>query len=289
MNGDPFFTLTQNALADSGYLHYLRSMYGTRIYIPTEEDSTNAFSQYLSDACRRLKENKLRPGEEIEEIDGKLNVSGQLAVMSINGLLAKIIFDKNPDREFYVEESFPLEWMYPHLAPHGLVMKINRQPLAGLTDELIRRDREYWTRYIQAMIGDWMHDDAPAGDVLAFIEKVHVNHDLSRFKGDPRFIQNDAPQKSFSKLRSSVAGIYAWRGSNAGSPVEKERMLTEADFAFRQAIALCPRSLDALFRYTSLLAWQGRTEAAVQLVESALKLQPQNVALLNLFQQLVVG
>ena len=139
------------------------------------------------------------------------------------------------------------------------------------------------------MMGDWMHDDAPVGVVVGFIERVHVNHDLSGFKGDPRFIQNDAPQKSFAKLRSSIAGIYAWRGGNAGSPDEKERMLAEADFAFRQAIALCPRSLDALFRYTSLLAWQGRTEAAVPLVETALKLQPENVALLNLFQQLVVG
>jgi tetratricopeptide (TPR) repeat protein len=288
-NGDPFLTLTQNALADSGYLHYLRSMYETRIYVPTEEDSTNAFSQYLDDACRRLKENKLRPGEEIEEIDGKLNVSGQVAVMAINGLHSKIIFDKNPDREFYVEESFPLEWMYPHLAPHGLILKINRQPLAELPDELVRRDREYWTRYIQAMIGDWLLEDTPLGDVVAFIEKAHVNHDLSRFKGDPRFIQNDAPQKSFSKLRSAIGGIYAWRGGNAGSPVEKERMLAEADFAFRQAIALCPRSPEALFRYTSLLAWQGRTESAVPLVETALHLEPENVALLNLFQQLVVG
>jgi len=35
--------------------------------------------------------------------------------MTINGLLAKIIFDKNPNREFYIEESFPLDWMYPYL------------------------------------------------------------------------------------------------------------------------------------------------------------------------------
>jgi len=263
-------------------------MYGTRIYIPTEADTTNGFSEYLNDACRRRKQNKLRPGEDIEEIDGKLNVSGQVAVMSINGLLAKLIIDKNPDREFYVEESFPLEWMYPYLSPHGLILKINRQPLAELSEELVRRDREYWTRYIRAMIGDWRHD-ASVGDVAAFIEKVHVNHNLSGFRGDPRFIQNDAPPKSFSKLRSSIAGIYAWRGGNAGSPAEKERMLAEADYAFRQAIALCPRSPDALFRYTSLLAWQGRTEAAVPLVETALKLQPQNVAWLSLFQQMVVG
>jgi hypothetical protein len=289
VNGDPFFTLTQNALADRGYLQYVRSMYGTRIYVPSDEDEERVFGQYMADAEHRRKANKLKPGEDVREIDGALHVSGQVAVMSINGLLAKLIIDKNPDREFYVEESFPLEWMYPHLSPHGLIMKINRQPLAGLPAELVRRDREYWTRYIQAMIGDWMHEDARVGDLVAFIEKVHVNHNLSGFKGDPRFIQNDAPQKSFSKLRSAIGGIYAWRGGNTGSPDEKERMLKEADYAFRQAIALCPRSLEALFRYTSLLAWQGRTEAAVPLVESALKLQPQNVMLLNLFQQLVVG
>src|SRR5947207_13781434 len=175
--------------------------------------------------------------------------------------------------------------MYPHLSPHGLVMKINRQPLAELSDKLVRRDREYWTRYIQAMIGDWLHDGTSVGDVVAFIEKVHANHDLSGFKCDPRFVQNDAPPKSFSKLRSSIGGLYAWRGSNAGSPDEKERMLAEADYAFRQALALCPRGLDALFRYTSLLAEQRRTEAAAPLVECALKLQPQNVMLIDLFLQ----
>jgi hypothetical protein len=289
VNGDPFFTLTQNALADRDYLHYLRSMYGTRIYIPTEEDSTNAFSQYMNDAFRRLKENKLRLGEEIEEIDGKLNVSGQVAVMSINGLLAKLIFDRNLDREFYIEESFPLEWMYPYLSPHGLILKINRQPLAELSGELVGRDRQYWARYIRTMIGDWLHADTAIGEVVAFIETAYVRHDLSGFNGDPRFIQNDAAQRSFSKLRSSIAGIYAWRASNAVSSVEKGRMLEAADFASRQAIALCPRSLEALFRYTSLLAWQGRAEAAVPVVETALKLEPKNVALLNLFQQLVVG
>ena len=88
--------------------------------------------------------------------NGRLQVSGQVAVMEINGLLAKIIFDKNPDREFYIEESFPLDWMYPHLEPHGLIMKINRQPLAGLSDEIIQKDNDYWIKYMTPMIGDWL-------------------------------------------------------------------------------------------------------------------------------------
>ena len=42
-DADPFFTLTQNALADGTYLEYLRAMYGGRIYIPTGEDSQSVF------------------------------------------------------------------------------------------------------------------------------------------------------------------------------------------------------------------------------------------------------
>ena len=48
--------------------------------------------------------------------------------MMINGLLCKVIFDHNPTNEFYVEESFPLEWMYPYETPFGIIMKINRDP-----------------------------------------------------------------------------------------------------------------------------------------------------------------
>ena len=54
--------------------------------------------------------------------------------MAINALLTKVIFDKNPDHEFYVEESFPLEWMYPHLTPAGIILKINREPIETMFD-----------------------------------------------------------------------------------------------------------------------------------------------------------
>jgi len=98
----------------------------------------------MADAVQRLHNHQLKPGEDVKETDGRLQVSGQVAVMTINGLLAKIIFDKNPNREFYIEESFPLDWMYPYLEPHGLIMKINRQPPSELSDEIIRRDHDYW-------------------------------------------------------------------------------------------------------------------------------------------------
>jgi hypothetical protein len=113
-----------------------------------------------------------------------------------------------------------------------------------------------------------------------------VRRDLSGFKGDPRFVQNQHPQKLYSKLRSSIGGVYSWRAANAKSPVEKERMLKEADYAFRQAFALCPSSPDAVFRYTTLLAEQRRLDDAILIVETALKVEPENVPLPNLLEQL---
>lgn len=289
-DGDPFFTLTQNALADGLYLQYLRLMYGGRIYTPTDEDSGESFNRYVTDAQRRLRENQLRPGEDVKEVDGKVQVSGQMAVMSINALLARIIFDKNPDREFYIEESFPLEWMYPRLSPHGLIMKIHRQPLKELSDGMIREDLDYWRRYIRPMIGDWLDDNTPVQRIAEFSEKTYLRRDFTGFDGDPLFIKNDWPQRAFSKLRSSIAGIYAWRAENATAATEKQRMTRAADFAFRQAWVLCPNSPEAVFRYVNLLAKEKRFADALLVTETAVRFPPatgrDNSALLNLVGQL---
>lgn len=73
----------------------------------TPEDASKAFSEYTMDAAKRYP-NNLKPGEQVFSLpDGRISVSGQVAVMQINGLLTKVIFDKNPTHEFYIEESFP--------------------------------------------------------------------------------------------------------------------------------------------------------------------------------------
>jgi len=65
VEGDPFFTLTQNALADPTYLDYLQSMYGSKIYVPTHDDLQNCFRDYTTDAEQRSQRHKLKPGEQI--------------------------------------------------------------------------------------------------------------------------------------------------------------------------------------------------------------------------------
>lgn len=273
-NGDPFFTITQNALADHrSYLRYVRGMYGSRIYVPTEADATGAFKEYEEDARRRRSEGKLLPGESFEEAGGKREIRGQVSVMAINGLLSKLVFEKNPERDCFVEESFPLNWMHPHLSPHGLILKINRQPFSELPREVVQRDRDYWVRYIAPMVGDWLHVETALTEIVAFTDRVYLEHDLGGFRGDPRYIQNEFPQRIFSKVRSAIGGLYAWRAQNTQSPGEKERLLREAEFAFRQAFVLCPKSPEALFRYVNLLLMQKRLDDAILVAEAAVRLE----------------
>ena len=91
---------------------------------------------------------------------------------------------------------------------------------------------------------------------------------------------------AFSKLRSAAGGIYAWRAENSKKPEERERMLKEADYAFRQAFAMCPYSPEAVYRYTNLLRAHRRTAEAVRLVSTALKVVPEDVYLQALLRGL---
>lgn len=236
------------------------------LYIPTAEDSQRCFENYIEDAKKRLENHQLKPGENVTVSDGRTQVSGQTAVMGINGLLVKLIFDKNPDHEFYIEESFPLDWMAPYLEPHGLIMKINRQPLPEMSDAVVRQDQEFWQPRIAQMIGNWLHDDTPVDAVIAFGDKVFAQHDLAGFTGDPAFVQNDYATRMFSKWRTSIAGLYAWRCQNATSDDEKNRMAQAADYAFRQGLALCPYSPEAVYRYANFLNQQHREAGAKQVM-----------------------
>jgi hypothetical protein len=250
--------------------------------------------EYTGDAERRLEHDQkhpneprqIKPGENIKKVDGKVQVAGQVAVMAINGITAKKIFDKNPDKEFYIEESFPLDWMYPHLAPHGWIMKINRQPLDKIPEEALRKDHEFWSKEVNKMVGPWLTNETSVKDVCAFAVKVFADRDLDGFKGDPDFVQNDYACKSFSKLRSSIAGVYAWRINHLKPKEDKETLLKEADFAFRQAFAICPYSPEAVFRYVNLLINTGRLDEGLVLANAASKIDPTNGQLQSLRQQL---
>jgi thioredoxin-like negative regulator of GroEL len=252
------------------------------IYTPTPDDSQRCFQEYMADASRRMQLNQLKPGEDVKVIDNRVQVSGQVAVMNINGLLTKVIFDHNPKNEFFVEESFPLDWMYPYLTPFGVIMKINRQPLPSLTEDIMSRDHQFWKQFSKRLIGDWIDYDTSVKQITDWVEKTYLRFDLNGFTGDRKFLHDDDAQKSFSKLRSSIGGIYAWRLTQGGaqygpkSNAEYQRVLKEAEFTFRQAFAYCPYSPEAVFRYCQLLLQLRRFDDAQLIAETCLKLDPYN-------------
>ena len=259
------------------------------MYIASPQDSQVCFQEYLADAQARLQRNQLRPGEDVKIIDNRVQVSGQVAVMAINGLLTKVMFDKNPNNEFFVEESFPLEWMYPHLTPFGVIMKINRKPLPSFTEDIYERDHEFWSQFSERLIGNWITYDTPVSNIVAFVEKVYLRHNWGGLtEGQKKFARDDNGQKAFSKLRSSIGGVYAWRLGPSCPPefapkndAEKRRLYKEADFTFRQAFAFCPYSPEALFRYVQLLIQPPagiapRFDDALLIAKTAQKLDPYN-------------
>ena len=285
-DGQPFFTLTQNQLADMAYLEYLRKMYGTKIYVPTVEDSQRIFQEYVADAQARLKAGRLKPGEDVRVVDNQVQVRGQVAVMEINARLVRLILEKNPGRDFFVEEGIPLDWMYPHLSPEGLVFRLNPTPLSALGAETIQKNNDYWRRLAGELVGEWLNEKTSVKDVCEFAEKVFRQKKVSGFRSDAAFLQDREAQECFSKARAAIGGLYVWRANRAKDNDEKARMNRAAEFAYRQAFALCPRSADALVRYGELLKDLKRTDDALLLAKTSLQISPDNPQARSLIRSL---
>ena len=275
--GDPFFVLTQNQLADEAYLDYLQAMYGKKIRIPSAPEFANLCSNYFTEATERYNAGKLKPGEEVSVIGGKIQIAGRTAVMTINGLLANLIIEKNPERKFYLEESFAIDAMYPYLSPHGLIFEVHHSPMKALSDDEIRNDQAYWKKLVAELIGDWVNEKTDVKVVCDFVDQCYLRKDLKDFKGDPAFISNIETRKSFGKLRSSIGELYAWRAEQAGT--DKAEMQRNADIAFKQAFA-CGPPPEAIYYYSKFLAKINRTDDAIIVVKTALRLDP-NIDVFN--------
>jgi tetratricopeptide (TPR) repeat protein len=84
---------------------------------------------------------------------------------------------------------------------------------------------------------------------------------------------NDA-QKGFSKLRSAIAALYAWRHRTTTDPALKVRYAREADFAFRQALAFGPINGEVAYKYVNLLNTLGRFEDARRVAQTLDAMDP---------------
>jgi tetratricopeptide (TPR) repeat protein len=285
------------------------------LQLPANDGLNRAMRTFMDDFQARAQRGQLRPGEEMRVKGNQIQVTGQAAVMGVNAILTREIFERNPSHEFYVEESFPLDWMYPHLQPFGTIMKLERQPSRELEPETVERDRRFWSAYMERLMGDWVKPETNINEICDFAERVHRRHDLTGYRGSLKFIRDEQAQKAFSKLRGSIGGIYDWRFRDATGHLEtvtrqlsqtglgaaeieflrgeqrrlsgeQRRMFQEAEFAYKQAYALCPFSPEAWQRLLNLLLSAGRVDEALALTEASARLDPENAFYTNATEQL---
>ena len=219
--------LTQNALADGTYLHYLNYLYGDRFATLSDEDSQRCFQEYLQDAQRRLQSNQLKPGEDVRIAENRIQVSGQVAVMAINEKLLQTLLQKNPDLSFALEESFSLKSTYTGAAPLGPIMELRVQDEKNaLTPERAAQSLDYWRATTQRLLSD---------------------------PGTP---PDSDPRKAYAQMAMAQANLFADRNC-----------LAEAEQAYRLAHELSPVHTDTVFGLSELLVRTGRADEGNQLLD----------------------
>jgi hypothetical protein len=229
-DGERRVIVTQNGLADSSYLDYLRLQYEGRLNMLSDEESQGAFQHYVDDAKRRLEHDRqfpdepkqVRPGEEIRMVDGKVEVSGAIAVMSINEKLLGMLMAKNPELSFGLQESFPFRGSYADALPLGPLMELN----ARSNENTFTPER--------------------AADYLN-----HWRDTADSIFANPQAAGSEAALKSYSHDTVAAANLLASHNYTA-----------EAEQAYRLAAQLSPTNPEAIGGLADLLAANGRENEA---------------------------
>jgi hypothetical protein len=272
--GRPFFTITQNALADGSYVEYLRDIYGAKIHLPAAHELQRAFQEYLDDAQRRMEKHQLRENESVKVIDGRVQVSGIVAVMEINERLIKFIIEKNPSREIYLEESYPLESLYAQSLPHGLIFKVSHEKMTQLPWRTVEADHKFWAEECKSLIGSFVKEETSVQEICSWTEKVFLEPAAHVFNGNRAYVQDAQAPQYWSQCRNAIAGYYEWWSRNS-EKAQRESLVKEADYAYRQSVGLSPYNPTVVWRYVNFLFQNQRTNDAKVLIQMTLKLNPE--------------
>jgi tetratricopeptide (TPR) repeat protein len=239
-NRRDLYIITQNALGEPNYMKYLRDHYTKDRPAPR-----SAFERWLGretiypekplvlptrEEIRDAYQAQLGPDVKLEDLSSTDNRS------AIFGVVLKLLWEKNRDaHDFFVEESFPITWTYDYATPHGLIYRINREKVETLTPEIVAKDFAYWRDY------------------------------KNRLLADPNYAKDYDAQRSFSKLRQSIANLYKHRA-----------MDKEAEAAYREAIELWPGNFEAVYYVAQSLWDRGDYTEPLALINAAIATDPLN-------------
>jgi tetratricopeptide (TPR) repeat protein len=99
-----------------------------------------------------------------------------------NAAIAEWVFLNNRNEHpFFVEESHALTWSYPFAVPHGLIYRLNAEPLEQLPPEVVDADMKFWEAT------------------------------LERLSMDARFAKDVTAPRVYSKLRQTTGNLYRFR------------------------------------------------------------------------------
>ena len=158
--------LTQGALADPTYMAGVRDLHGAALRLPSDEELDAIAAECL-----------VLDGRLDAASGASVQVNDAALIWKINGALAWVLTEWNPDRPFYVEESMRIPWMDGLLEPAGLALRLRRK--GADLDAVADRDADFW---------DWM---------------------TRRLATREAYRRDFAAKKAFSGLRAAGAALYA--------------------------------------------------------------------------------
>ncbi|MFZ4776546.1 MAG: protein O-mannosyl-transferase family [Terrimicrobiaceae bacterium] len=177
------YIITQNGVGEPLYRKYLADHYG-----PDRPAPKNAFERWLGRGEAYPATPLVFPTEEeireaVEKEIAEATKDGGMPDSALgHSVVTRLIWEKNKDlHEFFVEESFPLEWSYDYAVPNGLSYRISKEPLKEIPADVVRKDTEFWNAYIESLLRN------------------------------PDFEKDFDAQRSFSKLRTTAGNIYKYR------------------------------------------------------------------------------
>jgi len=144
----------------------------------------------------------------------------------------------------------------------------------GFPQEMLDKDRQFWSQYSERLIGNWITETTTVKEICDWNRKTYLRRNFSGFTGNPTFVRDNDAQKGFSKLRSAIASLYAWRHRITTDPIEKERYAAAADFAYRQALAFGPINPEVSFKYVQFLNTVNRFDDAVLVARTLEDIDP---------------
>lgn len=251
--GEQHIVITQNGLADSVYLDYLRFQYGDRMNLPSAEQAQAARADYAVDYQKRLAHDQQFPDEPKQILPGEraggpqdFGDWSQTSIMFVNERIMQSILQANPDLSFGLEESFPLKSTYADAGTLGSIFELRgQQDQNPLTADTASQSIAFWQNTTQQLLADPAAADSP--DWL----------------------------KAYGKMADAQANLFAAHGLN-----------DQAEQVFRLSLQISPGLPEPVFGYVRLLMDEQRPQDALAIAQSAARANPANQQFQNLVTQL---